>query len=183
MQSVLRLRKHTVIAVATSAVTASLLEDGRTAQSAFKIPIPCHGDILCNISLECEIAYRLRRASLIIWYEIVMCLRYYIEPVNRTLRVIMKSPNFPFRGKCALFSRDFRQILPLVFRGSEGVIVFMSFQTSLSYQFMSFLSLRKKLSLQTILKWLSIKDSLSCYFETSSRLLDMLMDLVMSQTT
>ena len=150
VQSALRLRKHKVIAVATSAVAASLLEDGQTAHSAFKIPIPCHADSVCNISLESEIAHRLRSASLIIWNEIVMCLRHCIEAVDRTLQVVMKSPNVPFVGKCVLFSRDFRQILPVVPRGSRGMIVFICFQSSPLHQYMSFLSLSENMRLQSI---------------------------------
>ena len=98
IQSILKARKHSIIAVATSAVAASLLEDGRTAHSVFKIPIPIYADSVCNISMESKIANELRRASLIIWDEIVMCARYCIEAVDRTLRVIMKSPTVPFRG-------------------------------------------------------------------------------------
>ena len=110
----LRLRKHKVFAVATSAVVASLLENGRTAHSALEISIRCHADNFCNLSLESEIVHPLRRASLIICDELVMCLHYCIQAVDRTLRAIMKSPNVPFGRKCILFSGDFRQILPVV---------------------------------------------------------------------
>ena len=143
----LRLRKHKVIAVATPAVAASLLEDGRTPHSAFKIPIPCHADSVCNISLESEIEHRIQRASLIIWDEIVMCLRYRIEAVDPTLRVIMKSPNVPFGRKCVLFTRDFRQILPVLPRDSQAMIVFMCFRYSHLHQCMIFLTLSESMSL------------------------------------
>ena len=62
----------------------------------------------------------------------------------------MKSPNVPFGGKCVLFSGDFRQILPVVPRGSRGMIIFMCFQSSPLYQCMSFLSLSEKMRLQSI---------------------------------
>ena len=74
IQSVLSNRKHSVIAVATYAVAASLLEDGRTAHPVFKIPIPCHPDSVCNISMESKIANAIHRASSIIWDEI-LCAR------------------------------------------------------------------------------------------------------------
>ena len=73
IQSVLRIRKHKVNAITNSAVAASLLEDGRTARSAFTIPIPSQEDTACNIPLDSKLAYQLCRASLIIRDEIAMC--------------------------------------------------------------------------------------------------------------
>ena len=62
----------------------------------------------------------------------------------------MKSPNIPFERKCVLFSGDFRQILPVVPRGSRGMILFMCFQSSPLYQCMSFRSLSENMRLQSI---------------------------------
>ena len=76
MQAILNARKHSVIAVSTSAVAASFLEDGQTARSVLKIPIPIHADSIRNISMESKIAKELRQASLILRDEIVMCARY-----------------------------------------------------------------------------------------------------------
>ena len=87
-------------------------------------------DSVCNITLESEISHRPRRASLIIWDEIVICLRYCIEAGDRILPIILKSPNFAFGGKCVLFSGDFRKIFHVVHRGSRCMIEFMRFQSS-----------------------------------------------------
>ena len=46
--------------------------------------------------MEFNTANELTQASLIIWDEIMMCVRYCIEGVDRTLRVIMMSSNVPF---------------------------------------------------------------------------------------
>ncbi len=51
IQTLLKLRTRTTIAVATSAVAVSLLDEGRTAHSAFKIPIPCYSDSIYHITL------------------------------------------------------------------------------------------------------------------------------------
>ena len=72
IQSMLRMREQKVIAVATPAVAASLLEGSRTAHSVFKIPIPCFSESVCNTSLDFKLARTIRQANLIIWYEIVM---------------------------------------------------------------------------------------------------------------
>ena len=77
-------------------MAVSLLEYGRTVHSVFNIPILIYADSVCNISIESKIANELRQASLILWDEIVMCARYCIEAVDRTLRVIMKSQSIRF---------------------------------------------------------------------------------------
>ena len=92
----------------------------------------------------------LRQASSIIWDEVVMCLLYCIEAVGRTLRKIMKSPNFTFEGKSVLFSGGFRQILPVAPRGSRGMIVFMCFKSSLLHQSVKCLSLTQNMRLRAI---------------------------------
>ena len=110
IQSMLRMREQKFTAVATSAVAASLLEGDGTACSLFRLPIPCFFESVCNISLDSKLACTIRLANLIIWDEIVMCVRYCVETIDRTLRAIMNSPNVPFDGKCILFNGDFRQI-------------------------------------------------------------------------
>ena len=119
VQSSLKIRRHTVIAGAKSTVAASLPNGGRTVHSDFKIPIPCYVESVCDISMDSKIANDIRRASLIIWDEIVVCLQYSVEAVHRTLRAIMKTLYVLFGEKLVLFSRDFRQILPVVPEGLE----------------------------------------------------------------
>ena len=94
----------------------------------------------------------LRQASLILWDEVVMCERYSIEAVDRNLRVIMKSPSVTFGGKCVLFNRDFRQILPVVPRGSRCMIVFTCFKSSPLYRYVNSLSLTENMRLRGIQK-------------------------------
>ena len=140
IQSLSKVRNYRVIAVATSAVASSLLEkDGRSAHSIFKIPITCYAESVCNISMESNTANELRH-SLIIWDEAVTCVRYCIAAVDRTQRVIMKSPNIPFGVKCFLFNRDVGQILPVVPIGSRSMIAFMCFKSSPLYQSKKYLN-------------------------------------------
>ena len=131
-------------------MAVSLLEDGRTAHSVYKIPIPIYADSVCNISMESKIANELRKASLILWDEIVMCAWYCNEAVDRTLSVIMKSSSVPFGGKCILFSGDFQQILPVVPSGSRGMIVFTCFKSSPLYEYVNSLSLTENMRLRGI---------------------------------
>ncbi|CDF40520.1 ATP dependant DNA helicase [Chondrus crispus] len=122
IQNVLTIRAKTVLPVATSAVAAVLLYGGRTAHSVFKIPVPLLSDNTCNISPNSTLGEDMKDVDLIIWDEIVMCHRYCIEAVDRTLRDLTGT-HFPFGGKHVLFSGDFRQILRVVPGGSRAQIV------------------------------------------------------------
>ena len=122
--SFLELRGRSVISTATSAVAASFLKRGRTAHSAFKVPITCDSDSVWSISMDSKLA------DLIILDEIVMCARYCFEAVESTLREIMNDSHILFRGKCILFSGDFWQVLPVVPKASRGMIVQMCLKSS-----------------------------------------------------
>ncbi len=80
----LRLREKKVIAVATFGVAAVLLDEGRTANSTFKIPIPITAESTCSISASSQLAQDLLDSDFIIWDEIVMCHRYCVEAVDRS---------------------------------------------------------------------------------------------------
>ena len=132
-------------------MAASLLYKGRTAHSTFKIPIPCDSTSTCNISVESKLAQEIREIDLIIWDEIVMCNRYCVEAVDRTLRDIMKSEE-PFGGKCVLFSGDFRQILPVIPGGSRAQIVHACFKSSPIFSDIQFLRLHENMRLNDLRK-------------------------------
>ena len=60
------------LAVASSGIAAELLEDGQTAHSHFKIPIPLDEDAVFSISLQSDDENLLQQTLLIIWDEIMM---------------------------------------------------------------------------------------------------------------
>ncbi|CDF40970.1 ATP dependant DNA helicase PIF1 [Chondrus crispus] len=121
IQDFLRTRRKQVIAVATSAVAAVLLDGGRTAHSVFKIPIPVSADSTCSFSANSDTGRTLQQVDLIIWDEIFMFHRHCIETVDRSLRDLMQTDR-PFGGKFLVLAGDFRQILPVVPGGSRGQI-------------------------------------------------------------
>ncbi len=59
-----------------------------------------------------------------------MRLRYCIEADDRILRQIMNNLFALFGGKCVLFSGDFRHILPVVPKASQGMIVQLCLKSS-----------------------------------------------------
>ncbi|CDF40386.1 ATP dependant DNA helicase [Chondrus crispus] len=140
----LRTRRKQVIAVATSAVAAVLLDGGRTAHSVFKIPIPVSAESTCSFSANSDTGRTLQQVDLIIWDEIVMCHRHCIETVDRSLRDLMQTDR-PFGGKFLVLAGDFRQVLPVVPGGSRGQIVSACVKASPLYRKCRFLRLTENM--------------------------------------
>jgi hypothetical protein len=117
------------IATATSGIAASIMPGGRTAHSRFKIPIRLTDNSTCNFTKQSGTAELLRRASLIIWDEVAMTKRQTVETLDRTLQDIMGCA-LPFGGKVMVFGGDFRQVLPVVTRGTRAQITDATLQKS-----------------------------------------------------
>ncbi|CDF37017.1 ATP dependant DNA helicase [Chondrus crispus] len=149
IQDFLRTRRKQVIAVATSATAAVLLDGGRTAHSVFKIPIPVSAESTCSFSANSDTGRTLQQVDLIIWDEIVMCHRHCIETVNRSLRDLMQTDR-PFGGKFLVLPGDFRQILPVVPGGSRGQIVSACVKASPLYRECRFLRLTENMRLAAL---------------------------------
>ncbi len=150
IQSLLQLRERKDVPVATSAVAASLLEGGQTAHSIFKIPIYSDSEFVCNISLDSALAALIWEADLIIWDEIVMYVRYCVKAVERTIRAIMRACGTLFGGKCIIFSSDFRQILPVVPKGSRGMILQLYLKLATIFSELNLLPLTENVHLRAL---------------------------------
>ncbi len=116
--------RHVAIGVASSGITALLLEGGWTSHSVFKIPIALVRDSMCSIPVQSDFAEVLQEAKLIVWDEAPAQHQHCAEAVNRTLRDIMQRPDSPFGGKVVVFGGDFQQCAPVVSKGSRAAIVF-----------------------------------------------------------
>ncbi|KAG5566136.1 hypothetical protein RHGRI_001911 [Rhododendron griersonianum] len=130
-----RAENKIVLAVASSGIAALLLPGGRTAHSHFKIPLNPDEFSCCSINLRTKLARLIQEASLIIWDEAPMISRYAFEAVDRTFRDILKSTvhcsrSRLFGGKLFVLSGDFRQILPVVTKGSREQTVAASLPNS-----------------------------------------------------
>ncbi|AQK59598.1 hypothetical protein ZEAMMB73_Zm00001d053542 [Zea mays] len=113
------LRSHGKIAVATatSGVAASIMPGGRTAHSRFKIPL----------TIDDGAASMTKRQA--------------IEALDNSMRDIMGRPELPFDGKTIVFGGDFRQVLPIVHKGSRAQVVASSLRMSYLWESMSHLKL------------------------------------------
>ncbi|XP_002449443.2 uncharacterized protein LOC8071841 [Sorghum bicolor] len=124
-----RSRGLIAIATATSGIAASILPGGRTAHSRFKIPIKIGDNSMCSFTKQSGTAELLRRASLIIWDEVAMTKRQCVETLDRSLQDIMECA-LPFGGKVIVFGGDFRQVLPVVTRGTRAQVTDATLQRS-----------------------------------------------------
>jgi ATP-dependent DNA helicase PIF1 len=120
--SKLRGQGDLAIAVASSGIAALLLEGGRTVHSRFKVPLNIHADSTCKMERGSQLAEFIERAALIVWDEAPMMHKHAFEAVDRTLRDIMRVDEV-FGGKIVVMGGDFRQVLPVIKRGTPGQIV------------------------------------------------------------
>jgi hypothetical protein len=155
--STMRAQGRVAIAVASSGIAALLLDGGRTAHSRFKIPVQgLNNTSTCYISRDSELVTLLQAATLIVWDEVVMMHRHVFEAVNRFLQDIMAiiNPTFkflPFGSFVVVFGGDFRQILPVVPRGTRGDVVAASLNCSSIWQHVRVLKLHTNMHVQRLL--------------------------------
>ncbi|KAG6619728.1 hypothetical protein I3842_Q084700 [Carya illinoinensis] len=114
------IRSRHLIALATtsSGVAASILPGGRTAHSRFKIPLDSNKNSICSVSKQSGLAKLLQITKLIIWDEAPMSRKEAIEALDRMLKDVNDS-ELSFGGKVVIFRGDFRQILPVVPKGTR----------------------------------------------------------------
>ncbi|XP_042055868.1 uncharacterized protein LOC121800363 [Salvia splendens] len=151
----IRSKGDIVLNVASSGIASLLLPGGRTAHSRFKIPINVNEDSMCNIKPGSALAELIVRAKLIIWDEAPMIHKHCIEAVDRTLRDIMRvcdelHRNKPFGGKTVVFGGDFRQILPVVPKGSRQDVVNATINSSYLWKSCTVLRLTKNMRLLNV---------------------------------
>lgn len=142
-----------VLPVASSGIAATLLPNGRTAHSRFKIPIILDDCSVCSITHNSDAAELIRRTSLIIWDEAPMQHRYAFECLDRSLRDIMKSVDpkcyhMPFGGITVLLGGDFRQILPVIKYGCRADVVCACITRSRLWPLFKVYILRKNMRLE-----------------------------------
>jgi len=140
------------VATATSGVAASIMPGGRTAHSRFKIPLSIEDGAYCNFTKQSGTAKLLRMASLIIWDEATMTKRQGVEALDNSMRDVLEHPDLPFGGKTVVFGGDFRQVLPVVRKGSRAQIVDASLCRSYLWECMRHLKLVRNMRAQSD-KW------------------------------
>jgi ATP-dependent DNA helicase PIF1 len=149
----LRSEGKIVLNVASSGIASILLPGGKTAHSQFSIPLVLTKESCCKIKKNGKKAQLLTMTSVIIWDEAPMINKFAFEAVNRTLQDIMsdvdpKNANLLFGGKTVVFGGDFRQILPVVPKGTRADIVHATINSSFLWRSCRVLKLTKNMRLQ-----------------------------------
>jgi len=110
----IRSQNNIALAIASSGIAATLLDGGRTAHSALKLPLNLQNTEAptCNISKNSGMDKILQTCKIIIWDECTMSHKKALEALDRTLRDLRGNARI-FGGALILLSGDFRQILPL----------------------------------------------------------------------
>ncbi|XP_064080628.1 ATP-dependent DNA helicase PIF1-like [Macrobrachium nipponense] len=111
------------------ALIDTLLHNGRTLHSRFKIPINITPESTCQVSDQHASAQLFRMTDLIIIDEVSQGDKLLFECLDRSLRNIRKNQEL-FGGIYVLFVGDWKQILPVVKRGSRAQIVNANLKTS-----------------------------------------------------
>ncbi|XP_050053481.1 ATP-dependent DNA helicase PIF1-like [Aphis gossypii] len=117
----IRSQNKIALALASSGIAATLLEGGRTAHSALKLPLNMHSNETptCNVSKNSAMAKVLQQCKLIVWDECTMAHKKSLEALDRTLKDL-RSNNNRFGGAMILLAGDFRQTLPVIPRSTPA---------------------------------------------------------------
>ena len=115
-----RQQQGIAIAVASSGIAATLLPGGRTAHSAFKLPLnlTSNDSATCNISKGSGLGKLLKICSMIVWDECTMSHKAAFEALDSTLQDI-RNCRAIMGGVTLVLSGDFRQTLPVIPRGTR----------------------------------------------------------------
>ena len=149
----LRSKGDIVLPVASSGIASLLLPRGRTAHSRFGIPLKVTEDSMCRgIEPNSQLGNLLKRAKLIIWDEAPMTHKHCFEALDRSLRDVIRCPNgkpseLSFGGK-VVFGGDFRQVLPVIPKGTRQDIVFATFNVLRIWNDCKVLRLTKNMKLR-----------------------------------
>lgn len=129
------------LAVASSGIAATLLKGGKTAHTAFKLPLNLiHTEtVLCNISKQSNMAKVPRDCKLIVWDESTMAHKGGFEALSRT------GNNRVMGGVTVLLAGDFRQTLPVVPRGTRADEIKACIKLSYLWPVIQKISLKKNM--------------------------------------
>ncbi|XP_072058023.1 uncharacterized protein [Arachis hypogaea] len=124
LSAALRSKGEIVLTVASSGIALLLLPGGRIAHFRFAIPLTPDECATCNIKQGNPLARLISIRKLIIWDETPIMNRFCFEALDRTIRDLLRHTNdaslhLPFGGKTVVLGGNFRQIPPIITKGSR----------------------------------------------------------------
>jgi hypothetical protein len=145
-----RQRNCIALAVASSGIAATLLTGGRTAHSAFKLPLNMANSEVptCNISRGSGKAKVLQECKLIVWDECTMSHKAALEALDVTLQDL-RNNNRRMGGITLLLAGDFRQTLPVIPRGTRADEMHACLKSSVIWNEIETLNLQTNMRVHT----------------------------------
>ncbi|XP_014204683.1 uncharacterized protein LOC106636701 [Copidosoma floridanum] len=98
-------------------------------------------DYTCPIRKNGPLAKVLQDTTFIVWDECTMSHRAHIEAINRTLQDLRSNQNL-MGGITFVFAGDFRQMLPVILRGTRADIIHDCLKSSFLWHYVESLHLR-----------------------------------------
>ncbi|XP_055306971.1 uncharacterized protein LOC129571224 [Sitodiplosis mosellana] len=117
----IRSQQKIALALASSGIAATLLDGGRTAHSALKLPLNIHiqEHPICGVKKRSAMGKVLEQCDIIMWDECTMAHKKSLRALDMTLRDIRKNDDL-FGGALILLAGDFRQTLPVIPRSTPA---------------------------------------------------------------
>lgn len=145
----IRSQNHIALAIASSGIAATLLDGGRTAHSALKLPLNIHTnpDAVCNIKKHSGMAKVLQKCKIIIWDECTMAHKHSLEALDRMMKDLNNNTRL-FGGALLLLSGDFRQTLPVIPRATYADEINACIKQSYLWRNVTTLRLNKNIRVQ-----------------------------------
>lgn len=137
------------MAIASSGIAATLLDGGRTAHSALKLPLnlQVQETPTYNIEKNSGMAKVLQTCKIIVWDECTMAHKKALEALDRTLQDLRDNTQ-PFGGALILLAGDFRQTLPIIPRSTPADELNACLKMSNLWRHMRKLQLRTNMRVQ-----------------------------------
>ena len=106
--------------------------------------------ILRTVLYLTERAQVLREAQMLIWDEITMADKAAVEVVDRLLRELTGHEGVPFGGKVVVLAGDWRQLLPVVRRGTKAQILNATVKRSALWDHVTVVRLVQNMRVETL---------------------------------
>ncbi|XP_075158174.1 uncharacterized protein LOC142231451 [Haematobia irritans] len=137
------------LAIASSGIAATLLDGGRTAHSALKLPlnIQFKETHTCNIRKDSSMGKVLQTCKIIVWDECTMAHKNSLEALDRTFKDFRSNGKF-FGGALLLLAGDFRQTLPVVPRSTPADELNACLKSSFLWRHVKSLQLKTNMRVQ-----------------------------------
>ena len=172
------------IAVCSSGIAATLLNGATTAHGMFQIPLDIErfDRPSCSITKNSQKGKLLSSTKLIVWDEACMTNKKCFETVDNTLRDI-RNCDKPMGGITTVLSGDFRQILPVIPRGTRADHINACLKSSYLWPYIDVLQLTNNMLTQTSCHSLHLFYQLGTVLWYPAHLMSLTFHLVTMSTT